>query len=363
MRATWIEDDAGLRAIVPRWTALCDRSRDCAPFARPEWLLPWRDIFGAGCPLRVLAVEEAGELRALLPWIEATSELGRSLALMGGELSDHHDAPVDEGAGQTDGLAAAIARALGDGDWRRVTFDRLREDGWLRGLARRLGGDTRADEVVDEPPCPTLVAPPQAQTLADLLPDGFAHRLGRATRKAQRSGGLAVRLAASAEEALFLFQALSAFHAARWQARGEPGVLAHPDVQRFHARVIPGLQRAGVLRMFALEVGGALAGVVYGFSAHGRFSFYLGGFDLARDSASPGVLAIAGAIAHELRAGVRVFDFLRGREAYKYRFGARDAACYTVRVERAREPRGVAPPPPPGDDAQSGAGASSSSRV
>ncbi len=138
-------------------------------------------------------------------------------------------------------------------------------------------------------------------------------------------------------------------------------MLAHPDVQRFHRQAIAGLQRAGLLRMFALELSGALAGVVYGLSAHGRLSFYLSGLDTARDSASPGVLAIAGAIAHELRAGARVFDFLRGREPYKYRFGARDAACYTVRVERTREPRGVAPPS--GRDAQSGAGDSSSSRV
>ncbi len=355
MRGAWIDDDAGLQALAPRWAGLCDRATRCAPFARPEWLLPWRAIFGAARPLRVLAVEEAGELRALFPFVEET---GQGLALMGGELSDHHDAPADDRAAGSDALGAAVARALADGDWRGVTFDRLRADGWLRGLACQLGGGARVDETVDEPPCPTLVAAPDAQGLDDVLPEGFAYRLGRAMRKAQRTGGLAVRLAASADEALVLFDALSAFHAARWRARGESGVLAHPDVQRFHRQAIPGLQRARVLRMFALELGGALAGVVYALSAHGRLSFYLSGFDPARESASPGVLAVSGAIARELRAGVRVFDFLRGREAYKYRFGARDAACYTVRVERAGRARGVGAPP-----AQIGAGASSSSRV
>jgi CelD/BcsL family acetyltransferase involved in cellulose biosynthesis len=354
MRATWIADDGQLRALAPRWARLCDRAAGCAPFARPEWLLPWLGVFGGGSLLRVLTIEDGGELAALIPFVEVPGADGAELALMGGDISDHHDAPA---AGDRGAVGAAIARALSEGPWARVTFDRLREDGWLRELARQVSaGQSRLHEEGEDPPCPTLVAGPDARALDDLLPEGFAYRLGRARRKAERAGGLALRRAASPDEALFLFDALSAFHAARWQARGEPGVLGQPDVQRFHRRVIPGLQQAGVLRMFALELAGALAGVVYAFSTQGRLSFYLSGFDLARESASPGVLAVAGAIEHELAAGVRVFDFLRGREAYKYRFGARDAACYTARVAR-----GAAVPA--GAHDQSGAGASSSSRV
>lgn len=362
MHAFWIGDRARLHALAPPWAALCDRARGCSPFARPEWLLPWLEIFGGGCRLRVLAVEDAGELVALLPATELAGPRGPALGLMGGDLGDHHDAPVDDAAGAAARLAVAAALADGAarGSWATVTFDRLREDGWLRTLAGALPGDWAGrHEAEDDPPCPTLVAPPDADDLADVLPDGFAYRVGRAMRKAERAGGLELRAAATGGEALSLFDALSAFHAARWRSRGQSGVLAHPDVQRFHQQVIPAMQRAGVLRLFGLTLGGGLAGVVYGLRAHGRFSFYLSGFDLARDEASPGTLAVAGAIQHELRAGVRVFDFLRGREPYKYRFGARDAACYTVRLEAPRVAHGVATPAAP----HSAAGASSSSRV
>lgn len=347
MRASWITDDAELTALAPRWTALCDRARGCSPFARPEWLLPWRAIFGGAGRLRVLAVEAAGRLVALLPGVEVPGPRGPALMLMGGDIGDHHDAPIDDAAVPVSVVNAAVGRALADGDWATVTLDRLREDGWLRGLAAGLPGRWRGvHEAEEDPPCPTLLAAADAHELADVLPQGFAYRVGRAMRKAERAGGLALRAAATVQEALFLFDALSAFHAARWRSRGEPGVLASPEVQRFHKQVIPALQRAGVLRMFALELGGALAGVVYALGAHGRLSFYLSGFDLAHDAASPGTLAVAAAIQHQLRAGVRVFDFLRGREAYKYRFGARDAACYTVRLEASRVARGAAPDTP-----------------
>ncbi len=335
MGALWIADWAELQALAREWAQLCNRASACSPFARPEWLLPWWDVFGEGRPVRVLAIERDGQLAAVLPCTEAASEQGPALALMGGSISDHHDGPLDprlDGAGE---VRAAAARALADGDWRAVTFDRLREDGWLRAVARSepsgwLGGG----ETVEDPPCPTLVARPEAYTLADVLPEGFAYRLGRARRKAERAGGLALRPAESGAEALFMFDALSAFHAARWRARGETGVLADASVQRFHRQAIPGLHQAGVLRMFGLSLAGGLAAVVYAFSAHGRLSFYLSGFDPAHESASAGALAVAGAIEHELQAGVRVFDFLRGREPYKYRFGARDAACFTVRLAR-----------------------------
>ena len=131
-----------------------------------------------------------------------------------------------------------------------------------------------------------------------------------------------------------MFDALSAIHAARWPARGETcaGLRERPAVSPAGH---PGAARGGgVLRMFGLSLTGGLAAVVYVFSAYGRLSFYLSGFDPAHESASAGALAVAGAIEHELQAGVRVFDFLRGREPYKYRFVARDAACFTVRLAR-----------------------------
>lgn len=349
MRAFWITGDGELSAIAPRWAALCDRATGCSPFARPEWLLPWRSVFGGDRPLRVLAIERHGRLAALLPCAEVVSAAGPALTLMGGAISDHHDGPLDRELDDAGQVRAGVARALADGDWTAVTFDRLRCDGWLRELARAAPlGPARGQEAPDDPPCPTLVAAPEARTLRDVLPEGFAYRLGRARRKAERAGELTLWRAASVDEALSLFEALSAFHAARWRPRGEPGVLGHPEIQRFHRQAIPGLQRAGVLRMFGLTWAGSLAAVVYALSAHGRLSFYLSGFDPAREGASPGALAVAGAIEHELSAGVRVFDFLRGREPYKYRFGARDAACFTVRLERT---------------AQMEAGASSSSRV
>lgn len=59
---------------------------------------------------------------------------------------------------------------------------------------------------------------------------------------------------------------------------------------------------------------------------------YLTGFDPAFARRSPGAILYADAIERAHARGDRVFDFMRGAEAYKYRWGARDL----VRLHRCR---------------------------
>ena len=55
-----------------------------------------------------------------------------------------------------------------------------------------------------------------------------------------------------------------------------------------------------------------------------RGALYASGFDPAFAARSPGALVIARAIEAAHEAGARRYDFLRGGEAYKYEWGARD---------------------------------------
>jgi GNAT acetyltransferase-like protein len=54
-----------------------------------------------------------------------------------------------------------------------------------------------------------------------------------------------------------------------------------------------------------------------------RGYYYLGGFDPAFAQLSVGMLMIDHAVRDAIRDGAVKFDFLRGREAYKYRWGRR----------------------------------------
>lgn len=330
MTVRWIADPADLTALGPAWAALCDRCPASSPFERPEWLLPWLTVFGAEAELRVLTLARAGELAAVIPLLELRAGGERHLGFLGSGVSDYHDAVLPADAAD---VRADLWEALAQRDWSTCALDRLRTGSPLLGpipaAARGIVG-----EPVPQEACPALAAPPGARSLAEILPPGYAYRLGRARRKAEREHRLAVRIPASAADAQRLFDGLVTLHAARWQRRGEPGVLAHESVQRFHRTVIETMWPAGLVRTFGLELDGALAAVVYGFAVHGRMAFYLGAFDPRRAGLSPGALLIAFTIERLAGEGIRLFDFLRGDESYKYRFGAIDQPCFGRTLRR-----------------------------
>jgi CelD/BcsL family acetyltransferase involved in cellulose biosynthesis len=132
-----------------------------------------------------------------------------------------------------------------------------------------------------------------------------------------------------------LLESLLRLHGSRWSARGGAGVLAPAVVQRAHRETAPALLSLGILRLYGLRLAGHIVASFYGFThlAAGkkRVYYYLGGFDPAFAQLSVGMLVIDHAMREAIRDGAVEFDFLRGREAYKYRWGAKDRLTYRRR--------------------------------
>ena len=63
--------------------------------------------------------------------------------------------------------------------------------------------------------------------------------------------------------------------------------------------------------------------------------YYLGGFDPAAKHLSPGTLLIGHAVERAVEAGAEAFDFCKGREPYKYLWGATDTPTFTRRLTHA----------------------------
>jgi CelD/BcsL family acetyltransferase involved in cellulose biosynthesis len=121
-----------------------------------------------------------------------------------------------------------------------------------------------------------------------------------------------------------MLETLLRLNAGRWGGLDE-------TARRFHHATAPWLLAAGMLRLAHLRIGGAVAAGCYAQADGGqRLMFYLIGFDPAFAAASPGSLLIGAMLDAALAEGRTEADFLRGNEAYKYAWGARDrhnAAC------------------------------------
>jgi CelD/BcsL family acetyltransferase involved in cellulose biosynthesis len=127
-------------------------------------------------------------------------------------------------------------------------------------------------------------------------------------------------------------------HGARWAEHGEAGIVRDQSVRDFHREALAALSSSGLARCYRIRIGGSIAGAYYGMCDGRRAYAYLGGFDPAFSEESPGSILIGHAIAEAIREGAKEFHFLRGREAYKYSWGATD------RWNRRRSFRRVSPP-------------------
>ncbi|HZR45392.1 MAG TPA: GNAT family N-acetyltransferase [Candidatus Manganitrophaceae bacterium] len=107
---------------------------------------------------------------------------------------------------------------------------------------------------------------------------------------------------------------------------------------RFFSEAAAGFQKRGCLRFYALRSCGKIAATLYAFAWRGRMYGYLGGFRPEMARCSPGTVLIDHVLEAAIGEKLREFDFLRGREAYKYLWGSRDRINYRLIVWHAPLP-------------------------
>ena len=130
-------------------------------------------------------------------------------------------------------------------------------------------------------------------------------------------------------EAMDIFVAL---HQRRRKALGEAGCFASPRFLGFYRDVVPDLLRHGQLQFYWLELDGRPVAAEYQLVGNGILYEYQAGMDPAAMEHQPGKLINAAILRQAIAGGYRAFDFLRGDEHYKARFGAEPRPTVRFRV-------------------------------
>jgi CelD/BcsL family acetyltransferase involved in cellulose biosynthesis len=120
------------------------------------------------------------------------------------------------------------------------------------------------------------------------------------------------------------YEQLVRLHTARWQGAGAPGIFGADHYRRFFRTAFAGLGRAGLLRLFLVRLNGEPIAATCGFLHRDRYYHFIAGYEPRWSHLSLGSFAVYVALQAAVGEGASCFDFLRGREAYKYRWGARD---------------------------------------
>jgi CelD/BcsL family acetyltransferase involved in cellulose biosynthesis len=306
-----------LAALRSEWTALWRADAGATPFQSPAWLLPWARHF-APDRVRALALREGGYLIALLPFFTWQGKL----LLAGTGPSDYADAlfapdAIARAAQLLAGVCAAAQELGCDG----IDLQQLRPTSPLLDAATPPGWTS---QISDGEICP-VAAGPSVQRRKNL---DYALRALR--REAEANFGLV-----GADELDAALARIAALHAQRWGEREQSGIFADPRMHAFVREASAALAAAGLLHLHVLRIAGEIAAAALVMQGHAARYLYLCTFDTHWARRSPGALNVDAAMRDAAQAGAREFHFLRGREAYKYQFGAIDTPTFQRRLLRA----------------------------
>ncbi|MFC8722284.1 GNAT family N-acetyltransferase [Kitasatospora sp. NPDC057198] len=303
--------------LVHDWRELIAEDPDGSWFAGPDWVLAWWRTLGAGRPGEVAVWRGPdGRAEAVLPLAAVRLRAHRRLPVEVPALTLLGTGP---GAADHCGPAVRPHRRAEVAAWlaersRRTTL-------WLPEL------DAAHGDLLPPGARPvTRSACPRAD-LAD-GPDRLGSRDFRAAnRRAHRrlaAAGVSFHWLPPGTAEPELLDDLLRLHRLRREAAAGGASSFTADRLPLHRQLLRG---AAPGRGPAFQVArhrDEVVGVLYGFRWADRFAYYQTGWDQRWAAESLGTALVDAAIRNCAAEGVRTFDFLRGREPYKYRFGAVD---------------------------------------
>ncbi|PQV64369.1 Acetyltransferase (GNAT) domain-containing protein [Abditibacterium utsteinense] len=176
--------------------------------------------------------------------------------------------------------------------------------------------------VSDAETCPVLTFPDTFDEYVKSLGKNMREQIKRYPKRLEKQFKVEYELAQTEAQLEVALSDLFRLHGKRWRARGQTGVLGLPSRQKFHRLVCQKFLEADFLRLWTLRCDGQAACVLLSYFWGGRYWFFIGGFEPDLMRWSVGTCLFARVFQHAIEEGASEFDFLRGAEEYKYRFGA-----------------------------------------
>jgi len=333
LRVVAYHDPAAFDYLAEEWSSLLHRSAADSPFLSPAYLHAWWRHLGEG-ELLLLTARADTALVGVAPLFAVERAGAGSLLRVVGceEVSDYLDwiaAPGQEEA-VLEALLAFLASPMAP-PWTTLVLCNVHHDSpTLRLLPAQAAarGWPVATEVQEV--CPVVTLPATWEEYLAALDSKDRHELRRKLRRAEAAEGLHWYLVGPEDD---LDTAAEDF--LTLMARSSPAKAAFltPPMRAFFHELTRVAAANGWLQLAFLELDGRPLAAYFNFVYNNRVLVYNSGLDWQADPGlGAGIVLTAFLIRHAIEEGRQAYDFLRGREAYKYRFGGQDVPVHRITI-------------------------------
>lgn len=321
-----------------QWNALLKESISDTPFSRYEYQRLWWEHRGGGewqdARLVLVTAHEDEKLIGIAPLFMAEYENQPALLLNGSiEISDYLDLIVraDDHARFLSGLLDFLASHLADG-WSRLDWYNLPDDSpTLAALKAESAhrGWTHYEEVYR--PTPRIALNGDFDEYLSRVEKKQRHEIRRKMRRAAESE-LNVRFVL-VDPSTDIEPELDTFFDLMVHDPGKADFL-HPAMREQMSAILHAAHKEGYLWLGFLEIDGVKTASSLNFDYNGKLWGYNSGVSRAHMELSPGWVLLSHIIQWCCENKRHEFDFMRGDEEYKYRFGGVNRFVMRAQVER-----------------------------
>lgn len=323
------------------WNLLLDEAVTHVPFLRYEYLESWWQTRGGGewpADARLVIVsarDENGKLAGVAPLFLAQRNGVPTLLVLGTiEVSDYLDLivrPQDLGA-FVEGLLPFLLELRGQGcDWQVFDVDNLIDSSptipALQAAAGRLGWNAAVEPLLHSPYIPL---PGDWDAYLSGIDKKQRHEVRRKMRRLETAEipwkWYIVQDLDNIDREVEIFMDLMA------QDPDKARFLTPPMREHMKLTAHCAMQ-AGCLNLSFLEIDGKKAAAYFAFDYLNRLWLYNSGLDRSFNEYSPGWVLLGHLLKWANEHDVSEFDFMRGDEDYKYRFGGVDRMVMRVSLK------------------------------
>jgi len=171
--------------------------------------------------------------------------------------------------------------------------------------------------------CPTVSLPASWEEYLGQLSSNFRSQVRRSYRQVGGDDQPSFQSVAPSDAEAFSHE-LIRLNRSRMRVKGETSSLEDEAFRTFLHEAIPYMALHGIAWLDTIERDGVVLGSALNFLHGESVYFYMGGFDDSVSKMRPGSALFALVIQRSIDGGCVEYDFLRGSEAYKYRWRAND---------------------------------------